>query len=317
MSDGSSSRSISENNVSASIDAEELSSQSSADKRLRRLKLSITSNITRKIKSKIPKVGYYLKRLMRLGGGRFNAETETIGSTSEVAEITESMLNCARLEISNVSEQHEQSIPEVEDSVDWLDSHVSTTVWYETHSEPTNHFMGLDSEGPSTSARTTDSNTREYQTRSMDAQTESRPMISHSVNTAEAMTTNGIFANILNRDTTVAGNILEFTEALSMQFGTQTERLRNQESRTVSLVYARREDHPELYLQSTTNGESEFSGSSMWGSEISSVSESDQPQMRNQRIGQDPPPQIQSTIINVDRIMRKPISYKDDEPSIY
>ncbi|KOC61888.1 hypothetical protein WH47_05421, partial [Habropoda laboriosa] len=270
------------------------------------------SDHNEQIRSKLPKIGHYLKRLMRSTSGE---EISTESGTAQVAEITESMLNCAIVEISNVSERNEQTIPEDEDSVDWFDSHVVTTRWYETHSEPTNHFTGLDSEGPSTSA--TNGNTSEYQTNAMIAQTEPVPMISNSVNTAEATTTNGIFVNILNRDTSIAENILEFTEALSTQLGTRPERLRDQESRTITLVNARREDHTELYLPSTENGESEFSGSSVYGSEISSMSESEQPQMRNQRIGQDSPPEINSTILSVNRVMRNPMNRRDDEPTIY
>lgn len=42
--------------------------------------------------------------------------------------------------------------------------------------------------------------------------------ISNSV-TTEAMTTNGIFVNVLNRENIPGGNILEFREALSSHMG--------------------------------------------------------------------------------------------------
>ncbi|XP_068972300.1 uncharacterized protein [Bombus flavifrons] len=131
------------------------------------------------------------------------------------------------------------------------------------------------------------------------------------------MTTNGIFVSVLNRDAAAARNILQFREALSSQIGSQAERLRDQETRSAPLVYIQSEDRHELYLQSTVNGESGFSGSSTIGSEISSMSGNDHLEVRNQRIGQDVTPQFFSGMLSVDRVIRKPICRNDDEPTIY
>lgn len=51
------------------------------------------------------------------------------------------------------------------------------------------------------------------------AQTQPVQTISNSVTTTEAMTTNGIFVSVLNRDAAAARNILQFREALSSQIG--------------------------------------------------------------------------------------------------
>ncbi|CAL7943885.1 unnamed protein product [Xylocopa violacea] len=303
-------------NSSVADDAETSDSQNSVDKHVESTKMSVASNITRKIRTKLPNVAYYLKRLMRSKNeGKVELEAEAITGSSEATEIMESMLNRAMLEIPSVSTINEQTVPEDGDSVDWPEGHAVKTGWHEPHTDPSNRSTRPDSEGPSTS--TTSGRTSAYRPTTTVVQTEPRQMISNSVNTAEAMTTNGIFVNVLNRESVVAGNILEFREALSSQLGWQTERLRDQESRTIPLVYIQSEDRQEVYPHSSVNGESGFSGSSTIGSEISSVSGNDQPEVRNQRIGQDPNPEIFSAILNVDRVIRKPICRKDDEPTIY
>lgn len=59
------------------------------------------SDHNEQIRSKLPNVGYYLRRLMRLkSGGNLESEKEPINNISEMTEITESMLNRAMLEIS-------------------------------------------------------------------------------------------------------------------------------------------------------------------------------------------------------------------------
>ncbi|XP_076753324.1 uncharacterized protein LOC143424852 [Xylocopa sonorina] len=302
MNDRLSAENVSENS-SVTDDTERSDSQNSVDKHVESTKMSVASNITRKIRTKLPNVAYYLKRLMRSrNGGKVLLEGEAIACSSEATEITESIIN-------------EQTVPEDGDSVERPESRAVQTGWHEPHTDPSNRSTRPDSEVPSTS--TTNNRTSAYRPATTVVQTEPRQMISNSVNTTEAMTTNGIFVNVLNRESVVAGNILEFREALSSHLGWQTERLRDQESRTVPLVYIQSEDRQEVYPHSSVNGESGFSGSSTIGSEISSTSENDQPEVRNQRIGQDPNPQIFSGILNVDRVMRKPICRKDDEPTIY
>ncbi|XP_048261346.1 uncharacterized protein LOC100645074 [Bombus terrestris] len=299
MSDGPSSENVAENNASMANNGGELHSQGSIDKRIKDMSLSIVSNITKKIRLKLPNAASYLKRLMRLkNGGKLESEREMIDGASEVSEITEMSIN-------------EQDIPADRDSVDWSESHVVETRWYETPSDPSNP------EGPSTSTVHTDDNTSEYPAIATVAQTQPVQTISNSVTTTEAMTTNGIFVSVLNRDAAAARNILQFREALSSQIGSQAERLRDQETRSVPLVYIQSEDRHELYLQSTVNGESGFSGSSTIGSEISSMSGNDHLEVRNQRIGQDVTPQFFSGMLSVDRVIRKPICRNDDEPTIY
>nr|XP_033188278.1 uncharacterized protein LOC117155900 [Bombus vancouverensis nearcticus] len=269
------------------------------------------SDHNEQIRLKLPNAASYLKRLMRLkNGGKLESEREMIDGASEVSEITESMLTHVMLEVSSVS-INEQDIPADRDSVDWPENHVVETRWYETPSDPSNP------EGPSTSTVHTDDNTSEYPATATVAQTQPVQTISNSVTTTEAMTTNGIFVSVLNRDAAAARNIMQFREALSSQIGSQAERLRDQETRSVPLVYIQSEDRHELYLQSTVNGESGFSGSSTIGSEISSMSGNDHLEVRNQRIGQDVTPQFFSGMLSVDRVIRKPICRNDDEPTIY
>ncbi|OAD57378.1 hypothetical protein WN48_02179 [Eufriesea mexicana] len=185
-----------------------------------------------------------------------------IQATTFFVPVCTKLLTSCNLSVSTINEQ---SIPEDGDSVDWLENHVLETRWYETRGDPSNYFAGHDPEGPSTSTTSPSADTNEYPAITVIARTEPVRMIPNSVNTTEAMTTNGIFVNVANRESSMAGNILEFREALSSQLGSQAERLRDQETRTIPLVYIQSEDRHELYLQGSVNGESGFSGSSMIG----------------------------------------------------
>ncbi|KOX75031.1 hypothetical protein WN51_12716 [Melipona quadrifasciata] len=262
------------------------------------------------IRSKLPNVACYLKRLARLkNGGESESEREGIGGTPEVSEIMEGMLNRTMLEISGVS-INEQNVPGGRGSVDWPENRVIETRWYETASDLSNP------EEPSTSTANTNDDTNESPVIAATSQIE--PAQTISVTTTEAMTTNGIFMSVLNRDTALAENIMLFREALSSHIGSQAERLR--EIRDDPLVYIQSEDRHELYLGGTANGESGFSGSSTIRSEIGSVAETDNRsrEVRNQRIGQDPTPQFFDTLLDIDRIVtRKSIRRNDDSSSIY
>ncbi|PBC30422.1 hypothetical protein APICC_07182 [Apis cerana cerana] len=261
MSDGTFSENLSESNVSMANDAEELNSQGSVDKRVKGTNLPTASNITKKIRSKLPNVGYYLRRLMRLkSGGNLESEKEPISNISEMTEITESMLNRAMLEISMVSTSNEQTIPEDEDSINWSENHAVKTNRHEIYGGPSNDFRGHDPGGPSSSSSNENDNTSEYPAMIATAEIEPVQTISNSV-TTEAMTTNGIFVNVLNRENIPGGNILEFREALSSHMGSQVEEIRDQETRNVPLFYIQTDDRQELYLQNTINVESGFSGS--------------------------------------------------------
>ncbi|KAK9297507.1 hypothetical protein QLX08_008818 [Tetragonisca angustula] len=254
MNDGPSSGNVSENNASVANNVEELDTQGSIDKRVRSIKLFIANNITSKIRSKLSSVACYLKRLARLkNGGESESVREGIGSP-EVSEIMEGMLNRTTLKISGVS-INEQNAPESRGSVVWSENRVMETRWYETASDPSNP------EGPSTSTANTNDDTSEPSPMiATTSQIEPVQTISNSVTTTEAMTTNGIFMRVLNRNTTLAENIMLFREALSSHIGSQAERLR--ETRGDPLVHIQSEDRHELYLGGTANGESGFSGSS-------------------------------------------------------
>nr|XP_034187805.1 uncharacterized protein LOC117607789 isoform X1 [Osmia lignaria] len=322
MSGESSSRIVSGSEASASNDAEELGTQGSANRDIKNSRSSVASNITRKIRSKLPNIGRYLKRLGSKNGGRRKIDETATAGSSEVTGVVENSLNRTELESSSVSTINEQSITEDRDSVSWPETRVVETIWHDTHDDSSNYFSALESEGPSTSIANTSS---EYQTGNQTmsstattlVETEPIRMISISVNTSEAMTTDRIFVGVLNRENSVARNILEFREALAIPLGTPTERLRDQEPRTIPLVYIQSEDRHEHYLQDTVNGESGFSRSSTIGSEISSVSEREHPEMRNRRTGQDASPQFYNNMLGVNSVIRKPINYQDDEPSIY
>ncbi|KAK1135199.1 hypothetical protein K0M31_007971 [Melipona bicolor] len=252
MSDGPPSGNVSESNASVANNAEELDIQGSIDKRVRSIKRFIANNITSKIRLKLPNVACYLKRLARLkNGGKSESEREGIGGTPEVSEIMEGMLNRTMLEISGVS-INEQNVPGGKGSVDWPENRVIETRWYETASDLSNP------EEPSTSTANTNDDTSESPVIAATSQIE--PAQTISVTTTEAMTTNGIFMSVLNRDTALAENIMLFREALSSHIGSQAERLR--EIRGDPLVYIQSEDRHELYLGGTANGESGFSGSS-------------------------------------------------------
>ncbi|XP_061929955.1 uncharacterized protein LOC107999054 [Apis cerana] len=302
MSDGTFSENLSESNVSMANDAEELNSQGSVDKRVKGTNLPTASNITKKIRSKLPNVGYYLRRLMRLkSGGNLESEKEPISNISEMTEITESI--------------NEQTIPEDEDSINWSENHAVKTNRHEIYGGPSNDFRGHDPGGPSSSSSNENDNTSEYPAMIATAEIEPVQTISNSV-TTEAMTTNGIFVNVLNRENIPGGNILEFREALSSHMGSQVEEIRDQETRNVPLFYIQTDDRQELYLQNTINVESGFSGSNT-RSEVSSISENENSDVRNQRIGQDRAPQFFGAIMSVDKMIRKPICRNDDEPTIY
>lgn len=58
-----------------------------------------------------------------------------------------------------------------------------------------------------------------HSTTSTFAESDPIETISNSMNTAEAMTTDGLFINVLNPDVLVTGNILEFAEALTLPLG--------------------------------------------------------------------------------------------------
>ncbi|XP_026669965.1 uncharacterized protein LOC113464432 [Ceratina calcarata] len=299
MGDESSLESVSEN-AFATIDSEQLDSQCSVDRTVKGTKMSVSS-ITKKIRTKLPNVGYYLKRLMRVTSGeKLGSERVMIDDPLEINEITEISIN-------------EKIIPGNRDTLELSGNHVAQTRWYDSRSDPSCYFTGLDSEEASSSSNM--NSTSEYQSTTTVSQIEYVQTIPNSMNTVEAMT-NGIFVNVLNSDLP-AGNILEFREALSSQFGLQAGRLRNQEPRSVPLVYAQNDDRHELYLQGSVNGESGFSGSSTIGSEISSISENDYSDVRNQRIGQDSAEQFFGGVLNLDTLIRKPICRKDDEPTIY
>ncbi|XP_076390149.1 uncharacterized protein LOC143264884 isoform X3 [Megachile rotundata] len=250
---------VSGSGASASDDAEELGVQGPANSNAKNLKPSV-SNITRKIRSKLPNVGRYLKRL-RLRNGKLRVEKETIdGSSVAVAQ-------------NIVNEVSESSSGEYQTGNQTMNPTSSTLV-----------------------------------------ETEPIRMISISMNTSE---TDGLFVTTLNRENIAARNILEFREALANPLGRPTERLRDQEPRTVPLVRIRSEDRHERYLQDNVNGESGFSRSSTIGSEISSTSDGEQPEMRNQRIGQDHTPQLYNNFLGANSVIRKPLNHQDDEPSIY
>ncbi|XP_026296122.1 uncharacterized protein LOC113218738 [Apis mellifera] len=303
MSDGTFSENLSESNISMANDAEELNSQGSVDKRVKGTNLPTASNITKKIRSKLPNVGYYLRRLMRLkSGGNLESEKEPISNISEMTEITETI--------------NEQTIPEDEDSISWSENRDVKTNRYEIYGGPSNDFRGHDPGGPSSSSSNENDDTSEYPAMIATAEIEPVQTISNSV-TTEAMTTNGIFVNVLNRENIPGGNILEFREALSSHMGSQVEEVRDQETRNVPLFYIQTDDRQELYLQNTLNVESGFSGSNTRGSEVSSISENENSEVRNQRIGQDRTPQFFGAIMSVDKMIRKPICRNDDEPTIY
>ncbi|XP_076390148.1 uncharacterized protein LOC143264884 isoform X2 [Megachile rotundata] len=303
---------VSGSGASASDDAEELGVQGPANSNAKNLKPSV-SNITRKIRSKLPNVGRYLKRL-RLRNGKLRVEKETIDGSS--VAVAQNIVNEVS-ESSSVSTINDLNITEDGDSI-WSENPVAETVWHDTHDDSSNYFSALDFEGSSASA----ANTSEYQTGNQTmnptsstlVETEPIRMISISMNTSE---TDGLFVTTLNRENIAARNILEFREALANPLGRPTERLRDQEPRTVPLVRIRSEDRHERYLQDNVNGESGFSRSSTIGSEISSTSDGEQPEMRNQRIGQDHTPQLYNNFLGANSVIRKPLNHQDDEPSIY
>ncbi|KZC04984.1 hypothetical protein WN55_06000 [Dufourea novaeangliae] len=252
------------------------------------------------IRSKLPSVSF-LKRLMR-PKTVVRSERETNSRVSDVFGITESLVNRTILETSSAASINE-SPAEDEDSVDWTENLMVDTQWYDTHRNPSNCFTAFDSEEPSTSNTTND------------AETEPVQMTSNFVNTSETMTLGEVFLDALTPNIIVAGNILEFAEAMLVPLGTQTERYRDQEPRIIPLVFIESEDRQELYVEGPVNGESGFSGSSTIGSEISRTSESEQPETRNRRIGQDTSPQLFDMSLNM--IIRKPFFHQDDEPTIY
>ena len=55
-----------------------------------------------------------------------------------------------------------ERIPEDGDSADWSQTHVVESRWYGTHDDPSDHFTGLEYEGPSTSITNTDGDTSIY-----------------------------------------------------------------------------------------------------------------------------------------------------------
>ncbi|XP_076629084.1 uncharacterized protein LOC143345622 [Colletes latitarsis] len=303
--DRSSSQSIvSESEVSISNVEDELNLRDSVDRDAKNVKSSVTSNIAKKIRSKLPNVAGQLKRLIRSKiEGKFGAEKNTNRCSPGIVDVTESILSCAVLETPNASTINGWSIPEDGDSVDWSVNQVVGTGWHyaDASCDPSIYFTTLDSEEPSTSTTYADA----------EDQTGNHTMNSTTSTTIVPEPTRMV-SNSMN---TIAGSILEFIEALTVPFGTQAERFRDREPRIIPLVYIENGDR-QMYHDGTVNGESGSSRSSTIGSESSSSSsENQQPEMRNRRIGQDPVPQLYSVPLNV--IIRKPICRQDDEPTIY
>ncbi|KAG7213058.1 hypothetical protein KM043_002389 [Ampulex compressa] len=133
---------------------------------------------------------------------------------------------------------------------------------------------------------------------------------SNSMNTEE---TNVNLLDAINRHNEISGNNIRAAAGLSSQRGLQPEASRIQEPQSIPLIYIQNGERHEVYVGNGVNGESEFSGSSTIGSELSSISETEQPETRNQRIGDDLP-QFYDTLRTV---IRKPICRQDDEPTIY
>ncbi|XP_076172855.1 uncharacterized protein LOC143149401 [Ptiloglossa arizonensis] len=338
--------SSSESNGSEST--EELNSRASVDTDTKSLKLSVTSNVAKKIKSKILNMAWVLKRLMRLKtDGKFRTQKNMNTCPSEIVEITE------------MSTINGRGISENGDSVDWAENHVVETGWHDTGCDPSIYFTTSGSEGPSTStyANAEDQSGSRIMNATTSTLTVTEParMISNSVNTAEVMTSDRTFLDILNRNTIVTGNILEFAEALSLPLGIgqlsnerpireccaeliknsiteestnykwfvsettiiisfrmQAERFSIQEHRIIPLVYINNEEGH--YIEGMVRNENGFESSTV-GSDISSISENEQPGTRNQRVGQDISSQLHDVSVNL--VIRKPIYRRDDGSTIF
>ncbi|XP_031834495.1 uncharacterized protein LOC116427834 [Nomia melanderi] len=138
--------------------------------------------------------------------------------------------------------------------------------WHDPGCNPFIGFTAFDSEGPSTSNIDGEDQGRNrfiHSTTSAVSGTEPVETISNSVNTSETMT-DGVFLDVLTPSGILTENILEFAGALSVPFGTQTERLRD-EYYLEYYNYIEDVDRRGLYVEGPVNGESGFSRSSTIG----------------------------------------------------
>nr|XP_033326461.1 uncharacterized protein LOC117220534 [Megalopta genalis] len=326
---GSSSRSnVSNHEIPTANIEEALNSQGSLDRDAKSLKLSAASSITKKIRSRI--LGFsFVKRFIR-SKSDIRSSKGTEECSSEIIESVSSLLNHSVLDAVSASTISEQNLLEDESSErieNRSDNHMVEPEWYDAGCNPSIDFTVFESEEPSASNADGEDQTR---TELIHGETSSVPQtqpetVSNSMNTSETMTTEGVLMNDLTRSALVTRNIIEFTGALSELLGIQTGRIRDEDPRRSFLLIENR-PRRQFYTDDPTNGESGLTRSSTIGSEISSISGNEPPQMqtRNRRVGQDLMPQYYPDVfmdismdLSMNMVMSKPLFPQDDEPLIY
>ncbi|XP_035742158.1 uncharacterized protein LOC118450465 [Vespa mandarinia] len=141
-------------------------------------------------------------------------------------------------------------------------------------------------------------------------------MVSNSMNTIEIMP-NYNLEDVLGGGAIIAENPMQFAAALFMQYRIQG----TLEPLNVipGLFYNQHEQsyQSETYLDDRMNDSSVNGSSTAYGSEVSSFTDTEELERRDQATGQDDELQVLIYDPRISMILRKPLYRQDDEPSIY
>ncbi|KAK2589145.1 hypothetical protein KPH14_001965 [Odynerus spinipes] len=265
---------------------------------------SVTTIISEKIRSKLPSISERFKSLLRSIGTRQQSEeagatfVEEISSriVEEVAGISSSRHNSDETTTLNVTTISREENPAEDTSIDLSTSSMFSTQDDDSLIYPAGRIVSF-ADGSSSGRNESQRITR---------------MVSNSMNTVE-ITTDFNLENILAGGAIIAENPMEFAAVLSIPLGIQEIR----EPRSVPLDYGQDENHSETYLEDHTSGDISITESSTIGSEVSSYTEVDELERRDQATGQDNEPPILFYNPRISAVVRKPLCQQDDEPSIY
>lgn len=262
---------------------------------------SVTTIISEKIRSKLPSISQRFKGLLRSIGTRHQTEeadatiTEENSSRSLVELDGTSPISSSSETTSHATISHEGDLREGS-SID-----LSTSSMYTAEDEESSIYSAgrIVSFADRTLARIHDS---QRLTR----------MVSNSMNTVEISGDLNL-GNIISDGVIITENPMELAAILSIPLGLPEIR----EPRNVPLGFDPDEIQNETYFDESLNGESSFTESSTMGSEVSSYTDVEVSERRDQATGQDnelPVPIYNPRILTV---IRKPFYRRDDEPSIY
>nr|KAF7420508.1 hypothetical protein H0235_010805 [Vespula pensylvanica] len=278
------------------------------------------------IRSKLPRISKHFKGLLRSIGSkqlRENSDARIIyreeNSLKNIEELGGTSLDRNTEEVSNVaSTSYENNRRNDEDSFDLSTSSSMFTINDDEQQQEEEQEQQQVEEESTTypDERMVSFDYANISSR-LDPENDRRltRMVSNSMNTIEIIPDFNMENN--SGGTIIVQNPIQFAAALSMQYRLQGTL---EPLNVVPGLFYNQEEPPyqnEIYTNDHTNESSVNESSTAYGSEVSSFTDTEELERRDQATGQDDELQILSYDPRISMILRKPLYRQDDEPSIY